>query len=228
MRIMELAALALIALCGSLTAQSFEPGPGMDSNDAGGLPPTERWMERMRRHNPEEYQHMEQLRKENPAAFRGMLRDRVDTKRVDAVMREYPPLNNAYQSLPPDKRARFIEKLYDRPHGPPGGPDFSLTKRARPARDDEKNASEIEQIDAEIMALGELFRNESDSEKKKDIKENLDAKLHEMADAMDRHRAEKIVQMEKRLEDLKQSLSERQKNREDILSRHLEKLTGED
>ncbi len=228
MRIMTTAFLALITLSGTLGAQPYEPGPGMDSNDAGGLPPAERWMERMRRHHPEEYQRMEHIRRENPAAFRGMLREKVDTKRVDAVMREYPPLNNAYQSLPPDKRAGFIKKLYDRPRGPRGDDDPGRTRGRRPPADDEKPSSEIQQLDAEIMELGELYRDETNPAVKKEIKERLEAKLHAMADTLDRHRTEKIAQMEKTLEELKQSLTERQKNREEMIARHLVNLTGED
>ena len=78
------------------------------------------------------------------------------------------------------------------------------------------------------MELGELYRDETNPAVKKEIKERLEAKLHAMADTLDRHRTEKIAQMEKTLEELKQSLTERQKNREEIIARHLVNLTGED
>lgn len=220
----------LAALCGTLTAQPPEAGSGMDSNDAGGLPPTEQWLERMRRHHPEEYEMMQRLRKDNPAAFRGELRRKIDEKRFNSIVRDFPPMNQAYQSLPPEKRASFIEKLYGRPFGPPpGGPDAS-----RPAwheGDDQARRQaedEIQKLDAEIMALSQEYQKQTDPAHKQSIKGRLESKLREMADVMDRHRVERIGRMEKRLEELKQTLIERQNNREEIISSHLQRLTGEE
>ncbi|MGD9873564.1 MAG: hypothetical protein AB7T27_04765 [Kiritimatiellia bacterium] len=229
MKTRMLALVLLAALCGTVTAQPPGPGPGMDSNDAGGLPPAERWMERMRQHHPEEYEQMNQLRRGNPAAFRGELRRKVDVKRFESVMRQYPPMNQAYQSLPPDKRASLVEKLYERPAPPHEGPGFDRAtgpeSRRGPGTEEE---SEIQKLDAEIMKLGEQYKKERDPGQKEAIKIRLAGKLEEMADTMDHYRLERIGRMEKRLEELNQSLAERQKNRDEILSQHLEHLTGED
>ena len=71
------------------------------------------------------------------------------------------------------------------------------------------------------------YRNSNDSKEKKSIMTQLHPLLEKQFEVREKGRVLQIQQMEKNLEKLKKTLEMRKKNRDKIIKKHLDKITGE-
>jgi hypothetical protein len=74
------------------------PAPEIGTSDMDQPPPVDRWLDRLKVKNPEEYARLQKLRKEAPSEFRRVLHEHLQQELMKAGMREFrhgkqPPMN---------------------------------------------------------------------------------------------------------------------------------------
>jgi len=82
-------------------------------------------------------------------------------------------------------------------------------------------------MDREAIGLGEAYRNAETGEEKEEIRAALKQLLSELFDLRESHRKARVREVEKELEELRRVLKERRENKESIIQKRLEQLTGE-
>ena len=80
------------------------------------------------------------------------------------------------------------------------------------------------EIDTELLAL--KYKNADSSEKSK-IKNDLTSKLSELFDMKEAKKQDEVKQLEKRLQDLKESLQVRKENKDKIVQYRMQAMLGE-
>lgn len=160
---------------------SLEPPPG-ERPDA---PFVDRWLDRMKEKNPEEYARLQKLRETSPDEFRQALHEKLTQEKM---------------------RFRSREGKHGRP---PMNP-------------------EIMKLEKEAMDLSKTYRQTTDAAQREQIGKDLREKLEVLFDLREKDRQEHIRRIESDLADLKKSVDERQKNREQIIGRRLQELTDGD
>lgn len=93
----------------------------------------------------------------------------------------------------------------------------------RKQNEETKKQKELE-IDVELLAL--KYKN-SDSGNQSKIKSELSSKLSELFDIKELKKQEEVKQLEKRLQELKESLIARKQNKNEIVARRVQELLGD-
>jgi hypothetical protein len=87
---------------------------------------------------------------------------------------------------------------------------------------------EIMKSEKEAMDIAKTYRQTTDAAQKEQIRKDLRQKLEVLFDLREKDRQEHIRRIEADLANLKKSVDQRQKNREQIIDRRLQELTGEE
>ena len=97
-------------------------------------------------------------------------------------------------------------------------------------RDPEKHKrlQAIQKLDRETRSLGFDYKQAESDEDKAKIKKALESALNQLFELREAERNDEISRLERQLEELKQSVKNRAKNRAQIVKTRLESLTGED
>lgn len=93
----------------------------------------------------------------------------------------------------------------------------------RKQTEETKKQKELE-IDVELLAL--KYKN-ADSGNQSKIKSELSSKLSELFDIKELKKQEEVKQLEKRLQELKESLIARKQNKNEIVARRVQELLGD-
>lgn len=204
--------------------QNPPPGaePDMDQGGPGGPgepgePPAsaiDRWLDMLKERNTNEYARLQKLRTENPDEFRRVLRSRLREERFRHEFHDNPGFCKYVLGLPEKERADILKKLG---HGGPGRGPLGM----RPM------SPEIQKLEVQTGEMAKAYRDAADETQKKDIREQLRTKLEQLFDAREKERAEMIQRIEKDLDRLKQTLTQRQAHREEIIDKRLQELTAD-
>jgi hypothetical protein len=193
----------LLTLMPALAQDPIEPPegppPGMDELEMGPPPSLE----------PPQGE-----RSEAPFVDRWL--DRMKEKHPE----EYARLQKLRETSPEEFRQALHEKLaqekmrfrsHDGEHGrpPPMNPEIMKSEK-------------------EAMDISMTYRQTTDAAQKELIRKDLRQKLEVLFDLREKDRQEHIRRIEVDLANLKKSVDQRQKNREQIIDRRLQELTGED
>lgn len=179
----------------------------------------ERWLGHMERERPEEFAEMQRLREEDPEEFQRRMRSRRDQLRqrnVQATLADIPRLNEFLAGLPEKERNDIVGRL-GRMYGPE-------RRGQHPDRGPDRNPK-VREFTREIDALAAQYR-EADKPQRKQLKQEIRQRLEASFDLAESDRQEHIQRAEERLETLKDSLRTRSENREEIIARRLEEMTG--
>lgn len=170
--------------------------------------PVEALMERIKEENPEKYNRLQELRGSDRRAFREEIRDMVHSRRRRRFGRHTGPgAEPRDEGIRPRKGGRRTEK--DDPRGR------------------SKRQSEIRQLNRSIEELGRRYRDSDDEEKRSALKEEIQSKLSDLYDLRESVWQERIDDLERKLERMKETMDERKSRRDEILKRHLEKITSQ-
>jgi hypothetical protein len=193
---------------------ALEPGDDHGPDRSGAM--VERWLERLRAKNPQEFERMQKLRQEDPEAFSRALHSRLREERAMAGLREFPKLQEFIRSLPPSERQQILHKMagQEGPGGPHGFPP--------------KMNPQIRDLERETMALSKKYRDSTDGAEKETIRAELKTKLGVLFDLREKDRQAHVERIEKDLANLRQGLTDRQSRREEIIERRLAELTDGD
>ncbi len=192
----------------------LEPGNDQGPDRSGAM--VERWLERLRAKNPQEFERLQKLREEDPEAFSRALHSRLREERAMASLREFPKLQEFIRSLPPSERQQIFRKMagQEGPGGPRGFPP--------------KMNPQIRDLERETMALSKKYRDSTDDAEKETVRAELKTKLGVLFDLRETERRAHVERIEKDLANLKQGLADRQARREEIIERRLAELTDGD
>jgi hypothetical protein len=191
-----------------------EPGPDRGPGHGGAM--VERWLERLREKDPEEFGRLQKLREKDPEAFRKHLHQTLREERAMAALRDFPKLHEFVQTLPPDEREQILRRL-----SPPGGGDgpHGFQPRMNP---------EIRNLDQKTLELSRAYRGTTDAAHKEKIRTDLKEKLGALFDLRERERQAHVERIESDLVNLKNSITDRRAHREEIVERRLVELTDGD
>jgi hypothetical protein len=195
----------------------FEPEMGRGRGPAHSGEMLDRWMERLSTRNPQEYERLQKLRAEDPEAFRHALHSRLREERAMAGLRDLPKLKEFIRSLSPEERDEVLRRFA----APPGG-------RGGPHGFQPGMNPEIRDLERETMELSKAYRESADAAQKEKIRTDLKTKLGALFDLRESERQAHVEQIEKDLANLKNSLTDRQARREEIIERRLTELTDGD
>ncbi|MFQ5605634.1 MAG: hypothetical protein ACE5HS_20370 [bacterium] len=84
----------------------------------------------------------------------------------------------------------------------------------------------IQKMEIQSHVMGQQYQEAEESEKAQ-IKTELKSLLAKLFELRSQDRQEEVKRLEKQLDELKQSLAAREKNKEQIIERRLQQLTGE-
>jgi uncharacterized membrane protein YccC len=87
---------------------------------------------------------------------------------------------------------------------------------------------EIQRLEEEVVQLSRAYRQTSDPAQKEQLRNDLRAKLQTLFALREKGRQDHIQRIEKDLAQLKATLDQRLKNRDQIISRRLQELTDGD
>ena len=153
---------------------------------------------------------------QSDASFVDRWLDRMKEKHPE----EYARLQKLRETSPEEFRQALSEKLsqekmrfrsHDGQHGqpPPMNP-------------------EIMKLEKEAMDISKTYRQTADAAQKEQIRKDLRQKLEALFDLREKDRQEHIRRIEADLVNLKKSVDQRQKNREQIIDRRLQEFTDGD
>lgn len=204
----------------------FEAPPRFGDNPQGGPPGSrmegrrssqllERWLEHMRRANPEEFERLMNVREEDPEAFRRALRARRDQLREEGQpdrFQDGPRMQRFNTDTPPGERRRDMDESgQDRHRGWQRQPDDP----------------DIQALERKTRDLVERYR-EAPEEERTALRNQLREQLVKLFGLREKQRRRQIERMARKLEDLQRALEERAAQRDEIVARRLEELLGED
>jgi hypothetical protein len=182
-----------------------------------GRRPVERWLERLRQGNPQEFERLQKLRRDDPPAFHQEMINRLDQEQFQMRLRDVPKVHDFLMNLPPEERRAALERL--RGLGEDGEPIFQ-----RPgARPD----PEMQPLEEELRRLSGEYR-EAPSARQEQIRSELRLNLNKLFDIRNRQQQQRVADFEQRLTSLRQAMEKRQELREQIIERRLQELTEGD
>jgi len=225
-----LAALIAFALpCVSRAQDDFEPPPGEQHVGGRGPEMVERWLEQLKAKNPAEYERLMKLRDEDPEAFHKELRTKLRKEQGRAFMDKHPQLKEAVMALPPDERDAIMGRLLQPPgQGPgPDGPGGPGPQRGMGPGGDMRTP-EIEAQQEAMRTLAAAYKSAATPEEKEKARAELKAGLGKLFDLREQERAKDIEKFDKHLTELKAKLAKRQANRDQIIEKRLQEITGGD
>jgi hypothetical protein len=203
------------------------PGPGM----RGHKPlkeMVEQWLEQLRKRDPAEYERLTQLRQDDPEAFREELEQRLQRERARKFLERYPALKDAIDSMPEKDQQAVLRRLGAMPPGP-GGPGTD-GRRPGPGRGpgpgDGPPRPEIEKLQQEVGALARAYREASSEDARQGVRGELKTKLSALFDLREAQRREELARFESHAADVKKKLEKRAANKETIIEKRLQELTG--
>lgn len=185
--------------------------PGPPPGEAG---PVDRWMDRLEKRNPEEYRRYREMREQDPEGFRRELAGRLGRERLQTVMNAHPRLRAFLESLPEPERVEVLQAL-GRALRPGGGPH------------EPGNTGPLRSLHEETARLAREYRQSSDPAQREQLRADLKLKLGELFDAREKGRADHIARIQAELAGLQEMLESRRANREDIIERRAQELTGD-
>ena len=89
--------------------------------------------------------------------------------------------------------------------------------------EDQKKEKELE-IDAELLAL--KYKN-ADANSQQKMKNDLTNTLNQLFDIRESHKQDEVKRLEKRLQELKESLQARKQNKNEIVQRRIQEMLGD-
>jgi hypothetical protein len=147
----------------------------------------------------------------------------TETAEVVAWLKENDPAratkSEEIKTKSPKDYARFISECY--------------MQMQRDREMAEKNPEEYERmaktrkLESECFQLAEQYRNAKDEAAKKGLKDQMTQKLSDLFDAREAERAQKIKRQEEELKRLKDELEKRKVNKQGIVEKRLQEMTGE-
>jgi hypothetical protein len=216
--------LVCLVAAASVRAQDSDSTPPLPaseptaSNADPAFPMLQRWMRRMAKEHPEDFQALMEARERDPAEFQRMLRsrrDRLRTRRFLSGMGELPRFRDYVQSLSPEEREQLNERILQFLARQGISPDRTLD-------DPEKKRWE-----AEAQELARRY-HQAPPEEREAIKVQLRSRLTQAFDEAESARRRQIIKIEARLEELKRVLAQREADRDQIIDRRLLELTDGD
>lgn len=189
--------LLLTLLTAVATAQPPPEDSGFPPPEPGGEPPPiQRLMQHWKERNPEEFERMKALREQDPAAFRRELQRKL------AEARETH-----------SQGRRLMNEMGMR--GGPGGP----------GDDREPMSPEMRAAELQIRQLAEAWRKATAPEEKERLTAELKVALSKAFDQREQMRAQRLADMEKKLNELRTVMDERRSRRDAIIEKRLQELT---
>lgn len=208
------------------------PGPPPGGQHVGGRGPemVDRWLEQLKEKNPAEYERLVKLRDEDPDAFHKELRGKLRKEQSRLFMDKYPQLKEAVMALPPDERDAIMGRLMQpQGQGPgPGGPGGPGMERGMGPGGGDMRTPEIEAQQEATRTAAAAYKSASTPEEKEKARAELKAGLGKLFDLREQQRAKDIEKFDKHLAGLKEKLAKRQANRDQIIEKRLQEITGGD
>lgn len=195
--------------------------PGVQT---GAPPPVDRWLKRLQQENPQEFEALQKLRQEDPQGFRHAMHVRLLQQRLADAVAEYPPLQQAFMSMPAEERLEALKKLTFIA-GPPGMHRGQGPKGMRGGPGGPGKGPATRKLEDEAGALAQAYRKTSDPAEKEKVLGELRAKLEQIFDAREQDRLQHIERAEKEMARLKEMLENRSSRRTEIIDRRLKDLT---
>lgn len=189
------------------------PALGPQENDRRPPPDhgsyVERWLERLKTDNPEEYERLTTLREEDPRAFHDELRERVKQK-----MREtFNTRRNERQGGKP----HADEARGPNDQNPHGG------RRGGGRRPFMEQTPEMQELEQEARRLGEQLRSVEGDEQAA-VRDRLRSVIGKLFDARESQRREQLQRMRDDLDRFQSMIEKRSANREQIIDNYMEQL----
>ena len=176
-----------------------------------------RLMQRIKEHDPDEYDRLEQLREDNPDAFHQALREKLQKHRkFRRQIKDYPEMQEAFRDMPSPRQELFMDALGD-----------GHQKRGN-GRGIDKNKLELHKMEREAQELARAYRHAVDDDAREEILGSLREHLSRSFDMREARRKQAIAHMESKLHSLKESLDDREASRNKIIENRINQLTGED
>ena len=138
------------------------------------------------------------------------------TPEVRAKMEEIKKLNkNKYNQL---LRSSFPYGVFSAGDG-----DETVLAGLFNSSEDQKKEKELE-INAELLAL--KYKN-ADANSQQKMKNDLTNTLNQLFDIRESHKQDEVKRLEKRLQELKESLQARKQNKNEIVQRRIQEMLGD-
>ena len=138
------------------------------------------------------------------------------TPEVRAKMEEIKKLNkNKYNQL---LRSSFPYGVFS-----DGDGDETVLAGLFNSSEDQKKEKELE-INAELLAL--KYKN-ADANSQQKMKNDLTNTLNQLFDIRESHKQDEVKRLEKRLQELKESLQARKQNKNEIVQRRIQEMLGD-
>ena len=164
----------------------------------------ERMMSELERRNPEEFKRLKQLRELDPQAFRAELRKKLqEMRRNQQKHGDMDPRDlNAPGGMRPGERSDVgCPRMSDDPQ--------------RKAREEDMGA---------VRTAVQKYRQSTDSAEKKNIEEDLRARIVRMVEQRHQERTRRIEQFEQELKRMKADLERMKSEKNEIIEGHLKEI----
>lgn len=179
----------------------------------GGGHSVDRWMNRLEKRNPDEFRRYQDMRLRDPEGFRRELAGRLGRERLQKAVQAHPRLQAFLESLPEQERVEIL---------------ISLGRALRPEGPPPPDEGPIETGQGEIARLAREFQTTTDPAQRERIRADLKARLGALFDAREQRRTEHIQRIQAELARLQGMLESRRGNRDEIIERRLQELTGDE
>jgi len=191
--------------------------PGMQKGRPGGSPHryTEKFLERIKEQNPEEYARLIKLKDNDPQAFHEELTNRLFESRIKRCFQVHPGLNDYFRSLPPEEQQRITRTFF-------GSPRYGDRYGKRQRSHGNKKTSE------KLKKLVKKYKQAETAEDQEQLKAKIIEELEKEFNRRSRQRKKDVTRLEKQLLHFKEKLELREENRDAILLRRFDELTRND
>ncbi|HIE11141.1 MAG TPA: hypothetical protein EYP62_05955 [Kiritimatiellae bacterium] len=183
---------------------------------SGDLPAQlQRWLQRLARHDTNEYLRLLELQKTDPRAFRGEIRSRIDMLRLRRALQSFPRLLAEYDRLSPPEKRRLVQEIFR--------PAFARRRCHPPRRARERPAP----FTPEIRRLAREYHRCEDEEERNLIQARLRTLLARRLDRIEQRHVRRTEGLREELERLENELRFRAAHRADIIEQQLRLLLEE-
>lgn len=128
--------------------------------------PADRWLENMRKENPDEYRRLQRLRETDPDAFVSELRARIRAHSIERLLNQNPLKWDGLQNTP-CRQFGLREGKNDNPRGT-GGSSKSMTRAEQEAAYDQRTKTIEHEVERISRQLENLRRMLEERKKKRD------------------------------------------------------------
>lgn len=221
---------ALFAAALSLSVAQAQPGPPRPgapmANEGDEMPPPriQRFLDKLQEDDPQEYERLLELRENDPEAYRQALRERMrDAREQRGGMRDAREQRGMR-----DGGGAPGPRDEDRLDGPPDRDRRRHHEQSRGMRGGDWKAPnpEMEKVDASVREITKKLRN-APPEEQEELRGELKAALEKGFDLRQQMRKDRLTEMEKRVEHIKNILDKRASQRDEIIQRRLDEITGQ-